>query len=188
MSVLCTTQNLSELLEVKKKLMSQRYHTAVTLNKTDRILYTRCQNHMPIDSKIAMIDELISSKTEWFREIQVHLHPNLCGYKKTLDLIKYDQFLGYQEIWNLPDHQSEEMFMTSYNCKACSKWDNMTQEGSSSQKTHNDNASALWRLQYPKHFIIYTIEIGCINGLECVWYTMALCEWMSQKIKGINAS
>jgi hypothetical protein len=93
---------------------------------------------------------------------------------------------------------TEKEFMELYNKITCTDWSKMDEHGecfggfwqypegslereNAFELTGNKNGRCLWKLPFPKYFLIKTIEIGCGNREESVRYSNHLGVWMSRK-------
>jgi hypothetical protein len=97
-----------------------------------------------------------------------------------------------------PRYMSFDDFFELYSKHACSDWAKMDElgecfkgfweypEGSLERKhafdlTYDMNARLLYKLPFPKRFLLKTIEIGCDNRQECVRYSNFIGVWVQRK-------
>lgn len=107
------------------------------------------------------------------------------------------------EYWQDENKLTFEEFYELFENTSCTDWCKMDRFGNSFggyweypensyervnafTLSRKDNGLALYELPYPKKFILETIKIGCSNRLECVPFTVYMCEWMEQIVNRIN--
>jgi hypothetical protein len=112
---------------------------------------------------------------------QYHFNENVKYWKETEQPMSLDEFLQL------------------YNDTACTDWNKKDAHGESfggfwkypegspeKEKaydlTRDANGRALWRLPFPKRFLIKSIDIGCETRMESVRYSNFLGVWMERKM------
>jgi hypothetical protein len=114
-------------------------------------------------------------------------------------IMYYDEYEGFARLL---EPEEEEMtldeFREAFNRTACSDWGKMDENGecyvgfydyaddsleyeNAYDLTRDKNIRLLYRLPFPKRFILATVEYGCSNRLECVRYSNYLGVWVTRK-------
>lgn len=118
------------------------------------------------------------------------------------NLMEYEDGKWIEKSEPLKELTKEEFFKL-FNSTACSDWGKQDEYGecfggfwkypdNSHEKEHayklsiDKNKRLLWKLPYPKRFLIETINIGCSNRYESVKYSNYLGYWMEEKMKFMN--
>lgn len=124
----------------------------------------------------------------------------LCKIWKNLMEYKDDEWVEKSEPL---EELTEKEFFELFDKTACRDWGKQDEHGecfggfwkypdNSDEKEHayelsiDKNKRLLWKLPYPKRFLIETINIGCNNRYESVKYSNYLGYWMEEKMKFMN--
>ena len=109
---------------------------------------------------------------------------------------RYVDFKILDEAWDLPDISRQEFYLR-FDATACVAWNlhdkngiysggfYRCKEGTYEKQeaftlTRNDNCEGLWKLPYPKLFILESIRLLCsTNGVESVRYCNFVGEWVA---------
>ncbi len=183
-----TFREARELLQTMQRFndMSRQYPILTT------IMY-------PQDNITKVVDHMKSSQPVSFQPIIMDSEEmEVNGYKLySCDslLFWYDEYQGYCKYWEEEDDMTFDAFKEECHERMCTSWCKMDEHGESFggywdypedsleyrhaySLTQDKNIRCLWRLPYPKRFLLETINIGCNNGMESVRYSNTLGEWM----------
>jgi len=166
----------------------------------------------PMYKQMEEVDKLIQkvSNSNYYlpeKAVVINNKEKVNGYLLygTNSLMEEDAYKFLCKIWNDENNNLEDKdkFMEKYDKNACTEWGKMDETGGSfggfwdypegtyerenaSQLTKEKNGEALYKLPYPKKFILHTVDIGCSNRTESVRYSNFLCEWMKRKMTIMN--
>ncbi len=155
-----------------------------------------------VNNKIFKLSKKLS-KTNFYDQLIMKKEDEINGYKlyDTIAPIVYeDEFRGWLVVWNDTTYITKENFLEIYDKTADTDWSKQDEYGISyggywkyptdSYELKNAydlsrkrNCKCLWKLPYPKHFVLKTIDLGSIENVR---YSNFLCEWMKRKIEQMN--
>jgi len=209
LEVLDTVTDIQVLSELKETIFELRYYycskqmNLMVALDTNFIGFKTIPFSREIDKVVDRINQLTDSK--YLVPIIMSEGEVVNGYKLfelNKNYVSFDIYQLYLEEWNTPD-MTEEEFMKLYDETACTEWSKMDEHGDSYggfwkfpkgtyendnawRLTRENNGECLWKLPYPKKFILHTIDIGCSNRHESVRFSNFICEWMKRKINQMN--
>lgn len=176
--------NFIELCELKENI----FELANEYMKKEMIFYC---NPFPFQKDIDNVNSYIKkiNLTNYYQKLCISENEIINGYKLyncSEPIMSYDIYLDFFTIWQDVDNLSFDEFIEKYEENACSEWSRMNEHGEYPENagllSRTENGEKLWKLPYPKKFVLETIEIGCNNHQESVRYSNFLCEWMKRKI------
>lgn len=204
---LSSINNLDSLIELKKYFMDlQRdYLIADPIGRSMLGFGAYRSYPLAFDHIIKLLDDRINefASDSFKKPISFLEGEKVCGYsvdKYTKINFPYENYLKFKEIWNDETEMSFEDFYAAFKDTCCTDWykmdrygncfggyweypDNSEEKENAYELSGQDNCRALYELPYPKKFILYTIRLGCGSRLECVPFSVYVCEWMRRKIE-----
>jgi hypothetical protein len=155
--------------------------------------------------EVYMFEDMMKkiSTSGFYKELKLSKNDTINGYQlydidKTI--MTEGMFLENLELWNSKEQPDHNEFIKEYDETACADWSKIDEygesfkgaweepEGSDEREnawniTRKQNGETLWKLPYPKKFILETIQMGCNNRRECVRYSNFICHWMKCKLQ-----
>lgn len=198
--------NYDELKELKENFKElQKYHFGNIKSNFGGYIYLGNFGKYIFDEEIFKINELMVLRKNPAYNIKINFNDDdeINGYKigsiHNNFKIPINTFYEFEEIWNDNNEMSYENFEKEFNNIACSEWrkmdiygeyytkywkypENSYERENAGHLTSEENCKALFKLPYPKKFILYTVEFGCSTMLESVPFSNFMCEWMKRKI------
>ena len=160
--------------------------------------------HVIVNAELKLLDDKIKelSDTQFQKIISLDKNELVNGYpidRYASLKIPYHIYLELVEVWQDKTELSFKEFNTIFYEICSDRWDHIDTFGNyyagfwefpeDSAEYSNpyisisqQNCKALFKLPYPKYFILHTIRIGRIMGLESVLFSNYLGIWIKKKI------
>ena len=151
----------------------------------------------PFEEDIKLVNDRIEqlSRTNFYDSLVMTEEDIINGYKlyninNGEVIMQEDELDKLYLLWKTTEKKelTFEEFYNMYDEIACTEWSNVNRNGKyvgdkiPKEIIYRDNGIALWKLPYPKHFIIKMVEEQCNYGEDSVRRINFLCEWIKRKI------
>ena len=192
--------DIIDCVEYLEKLHDKIYHH-LDLKRRERGVYLHYP--IPVSYHAELVKKRILELTpKWYlEEVKTTSDEIVNGYALT-DWFHFSE-VGYRtyqhlcELWDDPDDLSYEEFVEKFNKDTCTDWNKMDEYGdpyggfyrSEDPKIKENayhlsgahNRKMLWKLPFPKRFLLETVEIGCGRRHESVKDSNHMAVWFQRK-------
>ena len=204
MDLLSIMNNIEELICLKKYFEKlRRDYLCASGNRCILDMGVYCGREIIFDKEIREIYKRINELVpEFKKDVGFSADDYINGYSVEEFVnfnFPYELFCEFQEKWQDNTKISYKKFREMFSDTCCTEWYKHDRYGNcysgpwdcpeGSYAKENawrlcgiQNCRALYKLPYPKKFILYAIKIGCGYRLDTVPFVNYMCEWTKRKI------